>query len=298
MNRRNRRTSDSRRPTKRTSWRPGLRGLARRSCPHRCWPKRALVNAQLQPLAMNIGGQGRDAARELGGVPLKISTAVAPVHPAVVDVDVLVSDRRHAARNERVSDSLDQGLAWAASKGVPRVPAHGWSRADRRRATPAASACRPRRPSSRLPPCRRPTPSLPHHRARTVRPHRQRHLHHRSRSSRPSAGVPRPLNRLDRPSPPGRLTPGPRRLLGPRCPTCHRCRLRHRSLRRPNHPGPSKPSVRRRRRWRLSRRSPSKPSVRRRRRWRLSRRSPSPRPIRQFGRTSILCPKLPAEPRP
>ena len=99
-----------------------------------------LVDPELQALAVNVGGQGRDPVRELAGVPLEISAPVAPVHPAVVDVDVLVSDRGHAAGNKRVSDAFDQALAGAASKGVPRVPTHGRSRGHGRRATAPGSA--------------------------------------------------------------------------------------------------------------------------------------------------------------
>src|SRR6185312_6683153 len=104
--------------------------------------RRALVNAQLEALAVNVGGERRDAARELRSVPLKVSTGVTPAHPAVVDVDVLVSDGGHAARNEGVGDALDQGLAGAASEGVPRVPAHGRRCADRRRARTASGTRR------------------------------------------------------------------------------------------------------------------------------------------------------------
>ncbi len=107
-----------------------------------------LVDPELQALAVNVGGQRRDPVRELAGVPLEISARVAPVHPAVVDVDVLVSDRCHAARNKRVSDSLDQALAGAASKGVPRVPAHGGRRGHGRRASAAGRASGARLPAA------------------------------------------------------------------------------------------------------------------------------------------------------
>ena len=205
-----------------------------------------LVDPELQTLAVNVGGQRGDAARELGGVPLKIPARVAPVHPAVVDVDVLVSDRCHAARNKGVSDALDQGLAGAASEGVPRVPAHGWRRGDGRRARAASGATSgARRPASAFAACRRRTSRrMPGLAARASGARRCRSSHRCQSSHR---CVPRPPSRLDRPSPadrpsPRRLSRCSRRLLRPRCPNYHPCQLRHRSrsLRYPNRPGPSK----------------------------------------------------------
>src|SRR5262249_6905966 len=77
------------------------------------------VDADLQAFAVDVVRQGGDAGGKLGDVPAQVSARVAAVHPAIVDVDVLVSDRLHAGGHEDVGDLLDQHLADVALKRVP-----------------------------------------------------------------------------------------------------------------------------------------------------------------------------------
>ena len=86
---------------------------------------------------MDIGGERRNSRGKLAGVPLQVAARVAPVHPAVVEVDVRISGGLHAARDHRVGRRFDQALADVALERVPRVPPHRWRGRDDGRARPA-----------------------------------------------------------------------------------------------------------------------------------------------------------------
>jgi hypothetical protein len=76
------------------------------------------VDTELQPLAMHVGGQRRDARRKERRVDAYVARAVASCGPAVVDGDVLVAGGRHAIGSHGVGNGLDLRLI-AAAAAVP-----------------------------------------------------------------------------------------------------------------------------------------------------------------------------------
>src|SRR4029079_11758478 len=92
---------------------------------------RDLVDPDLQPLAVDVVGERGHTAGELGRVPFQLAARIASVHPAIVEVHVLVTDVLHPARDEDVGNLLDKRLVQVvAPEGVPRVPPHRRRRAE------------------------------------------------------------------------------------------------------------------------------------------------------------------------
>ena len=84
-----------------------------------------LVDAELEPQAVDVVGDRLDPVREARGVGDQVPGGVAaPGHPAVVDVDVVVPGRLHPVGDHLLGGLLDQLRVHAAVHRVPVVPAH------------------------------------------------------------------------------------------------------------------------------------------------------------------------------
>mmetsp|Transcript_17 Transcript_17/g.86 ORF Transcript_17/g.86 Transcript_17/m.86 type:complete len:288 (+) Transcript_17:1289-2152(+) len=70
---------------------------------------------------------GLDAARELGRIGQDVPPLVAPLHPAVIEVDVHIARLSQPIGGHCVGDLEHEALADVAAEGVPRVPPHRWS---------------------------------------------------------------------------------------------------------------------------------------------------------------------------
>src|SRR4029078_6962006 len=86
---------------------------------------RIRVDAQPEPLGMDVISQGFDARGELLRVGPDKSLAVAFPLPAIIDVYVLIAASLHSIGRHGVSRCADDLLVDVASELIPAVPPHG-----------------------------------------------------------------------------------------------------------------------------------------------------------------------------
>ncbi len=82
------------------------------------------IDAELQPLGMDVVGQGLDARRKALGVGDDEAVFIAALLPAVVDDDVLIAGGLHAGRHHGVGGAANLGFVDIAVEVVPGIPAH------------------------------------------------------------------------------------------------------------------------------------------------------------------------------
>ena len=83
------------------------------------------IDAELEPLVVHVAGEPCDARGKPRGVPANGAGGIPAVHPAIVDVHVLVADVLHPAADQSIGGGFDARFVDVARERVPRVPAHG-----------------------------------------------------------------------------------------------------------------------------------------------------------------------------